>query len=142
MWVNKLNRIDTVLSENDLEMTDEMIEEIRLMLTELNMRSQIHSDFIMINIYILKRIFFDFYFFDGFGKFVESNEPLEYENLIKHTSIAQSGFSGALFKFLAYAELVESKGDGVGLLEKHIEFYNKNSHIAHDDAELESLSML
>lgn len=132
MWVNKLNRIDTMLGENDLEVTDEVIEEIRLMLTELNMRSQIHSDFIMINIYILKRIFFDFYFFNGFGKFVESGESLEYENLIKHTNIAQSGFSGALFKFLAYAELVEIKSEGVGLIERHVEFYNKNSQLQNE----------
>lgn len=102
------------------------MRKIEQQLVELKIDSASYPNFTRLNIYILKDIFYEFFIFEGFTRLIESNVPLNYEQLIKQARATEETASSLIMKVAAWLELQKRAKEGLRLLERMLQFYMQN----------------
>lgn len=111
---------------NNIQSVDNIIRRIEQLLADIKIESSLLSKFTRLNIYILKNIFYEFFFFEGFSKLGESDVPLDYELIIRKTGSSEEFSSAIIFKIVAWLELQQRSKEGFILLNHMLNFYLTN----------------
>lgn len=78
------------------------------------------------NLLMLKYIFYEYFFFDGAGHFIDSYQKITFPELRNKIISTQSNFSSILFKFVAFLDLKKEFKQAVQFLNFHLEFLFEN----------------
>ena len=90
------------------------------------MESDHIPDYSKINIYILKKIFFEFFFFNNIYEYIEKKKEWDYIEIKNYLIITQVNFSSILFKIVSYLELNQNLKKALDFLNQHLQFLFEN----------------
>ena len=90
------------------------------------MDSSTIPDYSKINIYILKTIFFEFFFFNKIHEFIEKKKNWDYNTIRNEIITTQVNFSSILMKIVSYLELNQNYKIALDFLNNHLQFLFEN----------------
>lgn len=112
---------------NNIERASEICQKVDTLLSEISIEGKEYPNFAQLNIYLLKNIFYEFFFYEGFTKLVEGQFQMDYEFIIKKAGALEESSSSLVFKVIGWLELQKRSKEGLKLLNKMLQFYFDNN---------------